>query len=56
MGFPGGSIGSKSSCNAGDAGRCELDPWVGRFPGEGHFPVLLPGRSHGQRSLVGYCP
>ena len=19
-------------------------------------PVLLPGKSHGQRSLVGYCP
>ena len=29
----------------------------GRSPGGGHgIPVLLPGESHGQRSLVGYRP
>ena len=22
--------------NAGDAGRCQFDPWVGKIPGEGH--------------------
>ena len=42
--------------NAGDA--C-LIPGSGRFPGEGNgnpTPVFLPGKSHGQRSLVGYGP
>ena len=33
-------------------------PGSGRSPGGGHgypgTPVLLPGKSHGQRSLVGY--
>ena len=29
----------------------------GRSPGEGNGnPVYLPGKSHGQRSLVGYSP
>ena len=31
-GFPGGSAGKKSACNAGDLG---LIPWLGRSPGEG---------------------
>ena len=33
-------------------------PGLGRYPGEGNgnplTPVFLPGKSHGQRSLVGY--
>ena len=40
--------------NAGDA---SLIPGLGRFPGEGKWqptPVFLPGKSHGQKSLVGY--
>ena len=32
-GFPGGSVGRESTCNAGDAGRCEFDPQVGRRHG-----------------------
>ena len=28
----------------------------GRPPGEGNGNPLLPGKSHGQRSLVGYSP
>ena len=32
MGFPGGSAGKESTCNAGDLG---LTPGLGRFPGEG---------------------
>ena len=44
--------------NEGDAG---LIPGSGRSPGEGNCnpivtPVFLPGKSHGQRSLVGYSP
>ena len=46
--------GKESACQAGEAGSI---PWLGRSPGEGNgnpIPVFLPGKSHGQRSLVGY--
>ena len=36
-----------------------FDPWVGRISWRRKWqptPVLLPGESHGQRSLVGYSP
>ena len=40
--------------NAGDMG---LIPGWGRSPREGNGPrVFLPGKFHGQRSLVGYSP
>ena len=43
-----GSDGKASVYNAGD---------LGSIPGSGRStPVLLPGKSHGQRSLVGYSP
>ena len=54
QGFPGGSDSKVSAYNAGDPG---LIPGLGRSPGEGKLqptPVLLPGESHGGRSLVGY--
>ena len=55
LGFPGGSVGKESACNAGDLG---LIPGLGRSPGGGNgnppTPVFLPGKPHGQRSLVGY--
>ena len=54
--FPGGSDGKASAYNAGDQGSI---PGSGRSPGEGKWqltPVLLPGESHGGRSLVGYSP
>ena len=35
-GFPGGSMGRKSACNAGDIGDEGLIPGSGRYPGEGH--------------------
>ena len=60
MGFPGGSDGKESACNAGDTGSV---PEVGRSPGEGNgfpsgipTPVFLPEESHGQRSLASYSP
>ena len=59
MGFPGGSVGKESACNAGDVGS---NPGPGRAPGEKHghsfcsTPVFLPGESHGLRSLAGYSP
>ena len=54
--FPGGSDGKASVYNAGNPGSI---PGSGRSPGEGKWkstPVLLPGKSHGQKSLVGYSP
>ena len=39
--------------------RCGFDPWVREIPWRRALqptPVFLPGESHGQRSLVGYCP
>ena len=56
MGPPRRLSGKESACNAGDAG---LIPGWGRFPGKGNGnlpPVFLPGKSHGQRSLVGCSP
>ena len=53
-GFPGGSDGKESACNAGDPGSI---PGLGRFPWRREWqptPVFLPGKSHGQKSLVGY--
>ena len=41
MGFPGGSDGKESSCNAGDLGSI---PGLGRFPGEGKgYPLQCSG-------------
>ena len=34
--FPGGSVGNKSACNAGDTGDAGLMPGLGRCPGGGH--------------------
>ena len=45
--FPDGSDGKASAYNMGDPGL---------IPGEGNGNPLLPGKSHGQRSLVGYSP
>ena len=53
IGFPGSSDGKASAYNAGDLGSI---PGLGRSPGEGNGNPLLPGKSHGQRSLVGYNP
>ena len=40
-GFPGGSAGKESACNAGDLGSI---PGLGRSPGEGKgYPLQYPG-------------
>ena len=39
--------------------RPRFNPWVGKMPWRKKWqptPVLLLGKSHGQRSLVGYSP
>ena len=56
MGFPAGSDGKQSACNAGDLGSI---PGAGKIPWRRKWqptPVSLPGKSHGWRSLVGYSP
>ena len=45
--------------NARDAGDTGLILGLGRSPGGGsgqHTLVILPGKAHGQRSVVGYSP
>ena len=59
VGFPGGSVGKESACNAGDTGDASLILESGRFPWRKKWqpaPVFLPGESHGQRGLMGYTP
>ena len=53
LGFPGGSDGIESTCNAGDLGSI---PELGRSPGGGHGNPLQYScleNPHGQRSLGG---
>ena len=45
--------------NAGDLRDKGPIPELGKMPGKRKWqptPVFLPGKSHGQRSLVGYSP
>ena len=54
--FLGGSDGKASAYNAADPGSI---PGSGRSSWRRKWqstPVLFPGKSHGQRSLVGYSP
>ena len=56
MGFPGGSDGKESACNAGDQSSI---PGLGRSPGgEPDYPLQYSclENPHGQRSLEGYSP
>ena len=48
--------GKESACRCK---RYRFDPWVGKIPWRRKWqptPVFLPGKSHGQRSLLGYSP
>ena len=54
-----GAVVKNLSANAGDARDMGLVPGSARSPGVGKWqptPVFLPGKSHGQSSLVGYSP
>ena len=56
MGFPGGSHGKESACNAGDS---SLIPGLGRFSGGGYvnqFQYTCLENPHGQRSRAGCSP
>ena len=54
--FPDGSDGKASAYIVGDPGSIPVSGkilWRRKWQ---PTPVLLPGKSHGQRSLVGYSP
>ena len=53
-GFPGGGVVKNSPVHAGAP-----SPWIGKMLWRRKWqptPVCCPGKSHGQRSLVGYSP
>ena len=50
LGFPGGSAGKESSCNAGDL--CSI-PGLGRYPGEGNsYPLQYSGLENSMDCIV----
>ena len=56
IGFPGNSVGNES---ASQCRRRGFNPWVGKIPWKRKWQptqVFFPGKSHAQRSLVGYRP
>ena len=55
MGFPDGA--KEPACQCRKPKRCSFDPWVRKIPRRRAWQptsVFLSGKSHGQRSLVGY--
>ena len=56
FGLPSWLSGKESACQCR---RHVFNPWVGKIPWKRKWqstPVSLPGKSHEQRSLVGYSP
>ena len=50
MGFPCGSVGKESACNAGDL---SLIPWLGRSPGEGKgYPLQYSGLKNAMDCII----
>ena len=59
MGFPGGISGKELACQCRRHKRRGFNPWVRKIPWSREWqptPIFLLGKSHGQRSLVGYSP
>ena len=59
VGLPRWHSGKESACQCRRCKRCGFDPWVGKIPWSRKWqptPVFLPGKLHGQRSLVVYSP
>ena len=58
-GFPGGASGKEPAYQCRRHKRQGFDPWVRKIPWRRVWQptlVILPGESHGQRSLVDYSP
>ena len=59
MGFAGGASGKGPTCQRSRGKRHGSRPHVGKIPrgrSSQPAPAFLPGKSHGQRSLVDYSP
>ena len=59
MGFLDDASGKETASQCSRHKRLEFDPWAGEIPWRRAWqptPVLLPGESHGQGSLVGCSP
>ena len=59
LGFLCGAHGKEPACQCRRHKRHDFDPLVGKIPWRRAWqptPVFLPGESHGQRNLAGYCP
>ena len=59
VGFPGGPNGKEPAYQCRRCQRWSSDPWVGKIPRRRAWQstlVLLPVKSHGQRSLSAYDP
>ena len=58
LGFLGDASGKEPACQCKRHKRHRLAPWVGKISWRKRkwqpAPVFLPGKSHGQRSLVGH--
>ena len=52
----GGTVVKNPLDSVGDTGGVGSVLRLGSSPGEGNGNPLLPGKSHGQRSLAGYSP
>ena len=55
----GKEIGKELACQCRRWKRLSFNPWIGKIPWSRkwqHTPGFLPGKSHGQRSQVGYSP
>ena len=51
--------GKEFACQGRRCRRLRFDPWVRRIPPKETWqptPVIMPGKSHGQRSLAGCSP
>ena len=59
LGMPRWLSGKESACQYRRHRRLKFDSWVGKIPWRRKrqpTPVFLPGKSYGQRSLVGFSP
>ena len=59
MGYQGSTGGKEPACQCRRHKRREFSPWVRKIPHRRKWqptPIFFPGKSHGQRSLVGYSP
>ena len=59
MGFPNKWAGKESACQCRRHKTHSFDPWVRKIPWSRKWqpaPTFLPGKSHGQWSLVGDSP